>query len=304
MYKKHCVDTVSSARRCFPGDSVEEVFFDRNREGSLEPAFLLLFSKEERLRICLLASGSRGNSLFVEAGGTKILVDAGLSAREIVARLASIEVSASEIDGIIISHEHNDHIRGVGALARKFDLPVLISYPASREAAGHLHSVRLVEFESGCSFQFRELLIDPFPITHDTADPVGLVFESREGKVGVATDLGLVTRLVKEKLKGCRALVLESNHDEEMLVNGPYPWHLKQRIKSRHGHLSNAEAAELFAEVMGPDLEMLFLAHLSEVNNHPEVALEAFRKPLTGCTACAPRVVVGSQRQVSEVFQR
>lgn len=254
------------------------------------------------MRVCLLASGSKGNSLFIEAGGTKLLVDAGLSAREIVARLAAIQVAATEIDGIVISHEHTDHIRGAGTLARKFDIPVLISYPTSRETAGHFRSTRLVEFESGCSFEFRDILVDPFPITHDSIDPVGLVVESSEGRLGFATDLGLATRLVKEKLKGCRALVLESNHDEEMLVNGPYPWHLKQRIKSRHGHLSNSESAELLAEVMGPELEMVFLAHLSEVNNHPEAALEAFKKPLAGGSVCAPRVAVGSQQQVSEVF--
>jgi len=256
------------------------------------------------LRVCLLASGSKGNSLFVEAGETKLLIDAGLSAREIVARLASIEVAVSEINGIIVSHEHNDHIRGAGTLARKFDIPVLLSYPASRETAGHFRSARLIEFESGCSFEFRDLLIDPFPITHDTVDPVGIVIESHEGRIGSATDLGLATRLVKEKLKGCRALVLESNHDEEMLANGPYPWHLKQRIKSRHGHLSNSEAADLLADVLGPGLESVFLAHLSEVNNHPEMALDAFRKTLAGSSVCAPRVVVGSQQIASEVFSR
>lgn len=256
------------------------------------------------MRVCLLASGSKGNSLFIESGGTKLLVDAGLSAREIVARLAAIQVDAAEIDGIIISHEHTDHIRGAGALARKFGVPVLISYPTSRETAGHFRSTQLVEFESGCSFEFRDILVDPFPITHDSIDPVGLVLESSEGRVGFATDLGLATRLVKDKLKGCRALVLESNHDEEMLANGPYPWHLKQRIKSRHGHLSNVESAELLVEVMGPGLEMVFLAHLSEVNNHPDAALEAFRKPLAGNGVCSPRVAVGVQNQVSEVFSR
>lgn len=256
------------------------------------------------MRVCLLASGSKGNSLFVEAGETKILIDAGLSAREIVARLASIEVAVSEIHGIIVSHEHNDHIRGAGTLARKFDIPVLLSYPASRETAGHFRSARLIEFESGCSFEFRDLLIDPFPITHDTVDPVGIVVESRDGRIGVATDLGLATRLVREKLKGCRALVLESNHDEEMLANGPYPWHLKQRIKSRHGHLSNREAADLLADVLGPGLESVFLAHLSEVNNHPEKALDAFMKTLAVSSVCAPRVVVGTQQIVSEVFSR
>jgi phosphoribosyl 1,2-cyclic phosphodiesterase len=256
------------------------------------------------VRVCLLASGSKGNSLYIETGSAKILVDAGLSAREITARLALLGVSGSEIDGIIVTHEHGDHVRGAGALARKFSLPVLISYPAGRQTTELFRSVHLVEFESGCSFEFRDILIDPFPVTHDTADPVGLVLESHEGRIGVATDLGIGTRLVQEKLKGCGVLVLESNHDEEMLANGPYPWHLKQRVKSRHGHLSNRDSAALFTEVMNPGLEALFLAHLSEVNNHPDVALKAFSVPLSEQTVCNPQVIVGSQQCISEEYYR
>jgi phosphoribosyl 1,2-cyclic phosphodiesterase len=256
------------------------------------------------MRVCLLASGSKGNSLYIETGSTKILVDAGLSAREITRRLALLGVCGSEINGIIVTHEHGDHVRGAGALARKFNLPVLISYPAGRQTTELFRSVHLVEFESGCSFEFRDILIDPFPVTHDTADPVGLVIASREGRIGVATDLGIVTRLVQDKLKGCGVLVLESNHDEEMLANGPYPWHLKQRVKSRHGHLSNSDSAALFVEVMNPGLEGLFLAHLSEVNNHPDVALKAFSEPLSVQTICRPRVIVGSQQCISEEFSR
>jgi phosphoribosyl 1,2-cyclic phosphodiesterase len=256
------------------------------------------------LRVCLLASGSKGNSLYIETDRTKLLVDGGLSAREITARLALLGVSCSEINGIIVTHEHGDHVRGVGTLARKFHMPVLISYPAGRETVELFRSVRLIEFESGCSFKFQDVLIDPFPVTHDTADPVGLVIESGEGRIGIATDLGIVTRLVREKLKRCRVLVLESNHDEEMLMNGPYPWHLKQRVKSRHGHLSNSESASLFADVMHPGLEGLFLAHLSEVNNHPDRALKAFSKPLSTQTVCCPTVIVGSQQCISEEFSR
>jgi phosphoribosyl 1,2-cyclic phosphodiesterase len=254
------------------------------------------------LRVCLLASGSKGNSLFVETGETKILVDAGLSAREIAFRLESIGVSASELNGILVSHEHVDHIRGAGTLARRFKIPVLISYPASALTRDLFRAASLVEFESGCSFAFRDILIDPFPITHDSADPVGFVIDSHEARIGFATDLGIVTRLVQEKLKKSRVLVLESNHDENMLLNGPYPWHLKQRIKSRHGHLSNVESVELFAEVMHPDLEGVFLAHLSEANNLPGIALENYRKKLFGNTVCSPRVFVGAQQTVTEVL--
>jgi len=120
--------------------------------------------------------------------------------------------------------------------------------------------------------------------------------------MGFATDLGIVTRLVQEKLRKSRVLVLESNHDEDMLLNGPYPWHLKQRIKSRHGHLSNVESAELITEIMHSELEGVFLAHLSEANNHPEIALDVCRKKLSGTTICSPRIFVGNQQNVSEVL--
>ncbi|HOP41217.1 MAG TPA: MBL fold metallo-hydrolase, partial [Geobacteraceae bacterium] len=130
------------------------------------------------MRICLLASGSKGNSLFIQAGETRLLVDAGLSAREITLRLERIGIAASDLDGILISHEHGDHIRGAGTLARRFKLPVLISYPTSKLTHDHFRSASLVEFEAGCSFEFRDILIDPFPITHDSADPVGFVIDS------------------------------------------------------------------------------------------------------------------------------
>lgn len=282
--------------------SLTFVFLLRNRESTLVPAFYCPVVSGGSLRVCLLASGSKGNSLFIEAGETRVLVDAGLSAREIAVRLETLGVAASDLSGILISHEHGDHIRGAGTLARRFKIPVLISYPTSKQTHEHFRSASLVEFEAGCSFEFRDIHIDPFPITHDTTDPVGFIIESHEAKVGFATDLGIATRLVQEKLKFCRLLVLESNHDENMLLNGPYPWHLKQRIKSRHGHLSNVESAELLSELMHPGLEGVFLAHLSEVNNHPGIALDVHRQQISNSTVCSPRVIVGSQQNVSEVF--
>jgi phosphoribosyl 1,2-cyclic phosphodiesterase len=278
------------------------VFLFRYRKGTIVPEFYCLTISGGSLRVCLLASGSKGNSLFVETGETKILVDAGLSAREIAFRLESIGVSASELNGILISHEHVDHIRGAGTLARRFKIPVLISYSASNQTHEHFRSASLVEFESGCSFEFRDTLIDPFPTTHDSADPVGFVIDGHEARIGFATDLGIVTRLVQEKLRKSRVLVLESNHDEDMLLNGPYPWHLKQRIKSRHGHLSNLESAELLAEVLHPDLEGVFLAHLSEANNLPEIALGVCQNQLSGSTVCSPRIFVGKQQGVTEIL--
>ncbi len=254
------------------------------------------------MRVCLLASGSKGNSIYVEAGDCKILVDAGLSGRQILTRLREIGVDGAELDAVFISHEHTDHTRGAGVLARRLNIPLVANSPtcgACRQLCGPTSTV---EFESGHPFAFKDLLIDPFPLTHDALDPVGFLIEGRDGRVGIATDLGIVTRLVKDKLQGCRAVVLEANHDEEMLLNGPYPWHLKQRIKSRHGHLSNAQSAELLDAVLNPGLDGVFLAHLSEVNNDPTVAEQVAASLLGGQNVCAPRLFVGSQHRVSEVW--
>lgn len=254
------------------------------------------------MRVCLLASGSKGNSVYIEAGDSRILVDAGLSAREIISRLAAIGVEGADIDALFISHEHTDHVKGAGTLARKFGIPVFVSYPTHREVEPVLKNMQVTEFESGYSFNFKDILIDPFPITHDACDPVGFAIECREGRVGVATDLGIATRLVAEKLKECKVLVLEFNHDEEMLLNGPYPWHLKQRIKSRHGHLSNRDSAALLSEVIHPGLEGVFLAHLSEVNNDPRVAREVADTLIGGQSACCPRLIIGDQYRISEAL--
>ncbi|HEY1406094.1 MAG TPA: MBL fold metallo-hydrolase [Spirochaetota bacterium] len=254
------------------------------------------------MRVCLLASGSKGNSLYIEAGETKFLIDAGLSAREILHRLSINGIESSELNAIFISHEHTDHIRGAGTLARRLGIPVIISYPTHSQSREIFKRNEVVEFESGCSFSFRDTLIDPFPITHDSEDPVGFVIDCPEGRIGAATDLGIATRLVKEKLKGSRVLVLESNHDEDMLLNGPYPWHLKQRIKSRHGHLSNGESVELLDKLVNPELEAVFLAHLSEVNNDPEIAMGAFRRMLEDQNVCDPRLVIGNQYVASEIL--
>ncbi|HEY4744114.1 MAG TPA: MBL fold metallo-hydrolase, partial [Desulfuromonadaceae bacterium] len=151
--------------------------------------------------------------------------------------------------------------------------------------------------------EFRDCVIDPFPITHDACDPVGFVLESREGRCGSATDLGIATRLVAQKLAGCRALNLESNHDVEMLMNGPYPWDLKQRIKSRHGHLSNEESLELLHELAHAGLEALVMAHLSEVNNHPDHVVRTTQAFLADQNVCAPRIVIGDQYAAGPVLE-
>lgn len=255
------------------------------------------------MKICTLASGSKGNCLFLETGGVRLLIDAGLSLREITARLLASRIAPDSIHAVLVTHEHGDHIRSVGSLARRYKIPVLVSYATRQTAERYLQKTELLEFETGYSFTFRDILIDPFPVSHDCCDPVGFVLESAEGKAGTATDLGMVTRLVREKLRGCRALNLESNHDPEMLLNGPYPWNLKQRIKSRHGHLSNQESLELLHDLAHEGLEALVMAHLSEVNNHPDKVAETTASFLKDQNCCAPRVVIGDQYQAGPVLE-
>jgi phosphoribosyl 1,2-cyclic phosphodiesterase len=254
------------------------------------------------VRVCLLASGSKGNSIYLETGKSRILIDAGLSASELLRRLGSVGIDGSELDAILISHEHTDHVRGAGTLARKLKKPILVSHQTCKAGSSIFGKVEVIEFESGSNFVFNDIRIDPFPITHDAADPVGFVIESDEGRFGIATDLGIATRLVKEKLKGCRVVVLESNHDEEMLLNGPYPWYLKQRIKSRHGHLSNRESAELLDEIIHPGLNAVFLAHLSEVNNDPTVALDVAKSLLQSRELSSPALILGAQHSTSRML--
>lgn len=255
------------------------------------------------MKICSLASGSKGNCLYLETGETRLLVDAGLSLRETSLRMAERGLDPAAVNAVLVTHEHQDHIRSAGSFARRYQVPVLISYATRQAAASYLKKAPLLEFESGYSFTFRDCLIDPFPVTHDCCDPVGFLVESAEGRFGTATDLGVATRLVRDKLQGCRALNLESNHDPEMLQNGPYPWHLKQRIRSRHGHLSNQESLELLFELAHDRLEALVMAHLSEVNNHPDKVVATTSSFLKEQNRCAPRIVIGDQYQAGPLLE-
>lgn len=247
------------------------------------------------MKICLLASGSKGNSILIESGRTKLLIDAGLSAREIRKRLGLIGVDSDELSALLITHEHADHVRGLGPLIRQLKIPVYLQSDLAR----HLPDVGVTEcvreFIDGEEFIFDDVVIRPFAVTHDALAPVGFTCSTEEGKVGIATDLGIVTRLVSDCLLGCRALVVETNHDEEMLRDGPYPWALKQRVKSNHGHLSNRAGSHLLSHLLWDGLETVFLGHLSETNNRPELALSEVQQILGDQNHCDPKVVVGKQ---------
>lgn len=255
------------------------------------------------MKICSLASGSKGNCLYLETGDTRVLIDVGLSLRETQLRMQATGIDAASVHAVLVTHEHIDHIRSAGAFGRRFKVPVIASHMVRKKAEKYLAKTRVIEFETGCALDFRDIRIDPFPITHDACDPVGFILDSGEGRCGTATDLGIVTRLVTDKLRGCRALNLESNHDVEMLMNGPYPWELKQRIKSRHGHLSNEESLELLHELAHEGLEALVMAHLSEVNNHPDHVVATTEKFLRDQNVCAPRIVIGDQYKAGPLME-
>ena len=247
------------------------------------------------MKICLLASGSKGNAILIESGRTRLLIDAGLSARELRRRLELVGIDAASLTALLITHEHTDHVRGLGPLVRQLDVPVYLQTDLAGRLrdVGKTESVR--EFADGETFTVDDLSIRPFAITHDSLAPVGFTLTGEFGKVGVATDLGVVTRLVSDCLQNCRALILETNHDEAMLRDGPYPWQLKQRVRSSHGHLSNNAGSALLRDLLWAGLDTVFLGHLSETNNRPELALQAARKALNGQNACAPKLLVGRQ---------
>jgi phosphoribosyl 1,2-cyclic phosphodiesterase len=258
--------------------------------------------------VTMLASGSRGNCALVSSSTTRILVDAGISCREIFKRLKLLaqalpkedsagpalmnqdpaEYDPRALSAVLITHEHSDHVYGLATLAKKLRIPIFMTGAthqawsrALRDATGERPQVEKLErFESGHSFQVGDIAVKPFTIPHDAADPVGFTFRAEGIKVGIATDLGYLPASVRDHLRGCDVLVMESNHDVEMLRGGPYPWSVKQRVMSRVGHLSNQSLADFFANGYDNSAAFVVLAHLSEQNNHPEIARREAEKAL------------------------
>ncbi len=227
------------------------------------------------LAVCMLASGSKGNAIYVTDGHTSILIDAGLSGKEIQRRMNSRGLCPEALNGIIVSHEHSDHIQSVGTLSRRFRIPVYMSTKTAGVIGSHIGKVfDLQHFQCGTPFNTNALSIHPFSISHDAEDPAGFTLQKNGIKIGVATDLGIATAMVKEHLKDATLLILEANHDPVMLMEGPYPWFLKQRIKGRSGHLSNEDTKSLLGSIRSARLSHVILAHLSETNNHPDLAIK------------------------------
>ena len=227
------------------------------------------------MRLSSLGSGSDGNSVLVEAGATRVLVDAGFSARDLTRRLLQVSVRPESIRAIIVTHDHGDHARGAGVFARQHQTPVYMTRRTQEACASLLHgSETTVSYEPGRPFMIGGIRVEPFLTAHDAAEPVGvaLIDESSGLRVGVATDLGRATVQTRHGLSNADFLVLEANHDEGMLREASYPWSVKQRIASTHGHLSNNAAARLAAELVHPGLTGILLAHLSAECNRPELA--------------------------------
>lgn len=254
------------------------------------PSFLPSRPRRAPLEFCALASGSKGNAVYVGSGGRGVLVDAGLPGVELERRLAAAGLGAAAVAAVVVTHEHRDHVNGVGVWARRFGVPVHAAR-ATWEAAGRvlparaLRGVEAVFFEPGRSFVVADLEFTPVSTSHDAADSVGFRITDGACVAGVATDLGFASHLVREGLRGADLLYLESNHDEELLLNGPYPWPLKQRIRSRQGHLSNDASAALLAELVHQGLKAVVLGHLSETNNQPRLAYHAARRALASAGA-------------------
>ena len=255
------------------------------------------------MRICVLGSGSLGNSTFLATERTRLLIDAGLSGREIRRRLEQVGEPAEKLDALVVSHEHTDHVTSVRKLASDHALPVYISQP-TREALPWKAELKFEHFSAGSSFTIGDIEITPFSVPHDAVDTVAFTFQVEGVKVGLVTDLGYLTELVKHHLRGCQVLVLESNHDPELLKVGPYPWHVKQRVLGRHGHLSNLAAAEFLRTDYDGGAAVLILAHLSQINNLPELAEMSAQEALGARNgSAAPNLLVARQREPTPLIR-
>jgi phosphoribosyl 1,2-cyclic phosphodiesterase len=229
------------------------------------------------VNVTVLGSGSSGNAILVETPRTRLLVDAGFSGRDLERRLAAVGHEAGSIDALLVTHDHSDHTRGMGVLCRRWGIPLFLTERTRAACARLLNGTEQTRtYASSEPFVIGDLRIDPFLTVHDAADPVAVTVTDlgTNRKLGIATDLGRPTAAVRHALQRCDLLVLESNYDEILLRESPYPWSVKARIAGSHGHLSNRAAAELVAELMHANLAAVVLAHLSESSNHPGLALD------------------------------
>ena len=231
------------------------------------------------LRFASLGSGSKGNSTLLEVGKTRVLLDCGFSIKETERRLARLEVEADSLSGVLVTHEHSDHVKGVAALSRKYRLPVWITAGTARRASdSDFFDPRIIHAHE--TFEVEGMEIEPFPVPHDAAEPCQYVFGDGERRLGILTDTGSLTPHIERTLSGVQGLLLECNYDPEMLEKGPYPLKTKRRVASRIGHLANEQASDLLRRMDTSQLECLIAMHISENNNSPELARAALEAGL------------------------
>lgn len=258
-----------------------------------------------KVKLCVLGSGSSGNCTFIGTETTRILIDAGLSARKTAERLEQIGEHVEAIDAICLSHEHSDHTAGVRVLQKTTGMPVYANAGTLEAVLRDPRCAQLAcrRFVTGAAFAIGDFRVEPFSVSHDAYEPVGFVVQAGERSVGITTDIGIVTGLVREKLRSCDAVVIEANHDEDLLGAAQRPWRLKQRIRGNQGHLSNRAAAALAAEIAGDGLRHLFLAHLSADCNTPVHARTAFERCLTEAGHHHVEVRITAPHAVSEILE-
>lgn len=258
------------------------------------------------LSFTLLGSGSSGNTTLVSDGTTHILVDVGLSGRETARRLRECGLEPGQVSAIVVSHEHGDHCRGVGPFAKDLNIPVFMTESAFAGSGMSLDARKHRKIHSGECFEVFGIFFTSFSVPHDAIDPLGFVVEKDGVKIGIALDLGYLSNLIIERLKGCDGIVLESNHDVQMLKVGPYPWALKQRVMSRRGHLSNDSVAQYLGNDFDGHAAHLVLAHLSRKNNLPELALLSAQRALeerSGLMAAQTRLELAGQDRISRTYR-
>ncbi len=251
------------------------------------------------LRICVLASGSSGNCIHIESADTALLIDAGISAKETLRRMTEAGLDPAKLSAICVSHEHSDHTAGIRVLCKNLKLKLYANGDTARAVRG-TEALEWNLFSNGSPFQIGDIELLPFPLPHDAYDPVGFILSCGPARLGIATDLGMPTQLIRERLRGCQLIVLEANHDEDMVQNSPRPWSLKQRITGRQGHLSNETAAALLAEIAGDSLQQVFLAHLSKDCNRIDLALHTVRSHLASVGLDHIRILATHPDRVSE----
>src|SRR6266567_1549684 len=281
----------------FRADLSISICVNSDRANNFRPVFSLT----------MLGSGSAGNSALASPHHFKILVDGGLSARQIALRLERCGVTPDRLDGVLLTHEHGDHVCGLEVLCRKFDVPIycnaLTAEAIQCEGALDRHRNWRI-FRTGAEFAICDIVVQTFPVPHDAVDPIGFAFHAGSGSLGFITDLGYATKMIVERLRQVHTLLIETNHDEKLLQNDPHrPWPVKQRIQSRHGHLSNAAAANVIEKLLSGKIERVVLGHLSRDCNTPELACGTIRTSLAKCGKIDMEVYCATQSQISPQFR-